>query len=210
MARRGPPESNKHPFCVMGVDFDSCDDCGECVCDQNLKYLNLDGYGRHKTCQFCVREHFTVSDPRSDVDQCVEVLNDAIKSESIIFYRFRFTDCDEENECSWTDAVAKTYDATEALGWIRSGNAADYVISIQEAWEPRPSVADVYHAADRELPILEAAEAYEEQHQKVYGYSPFNGMETIVPKAGWTRTRIRQLDDQIRQLKEKRRCLKKL
>jgi hypothetical protein len=40
----------------MGVDFDTCDTCGETTCDENITYMNVVGLGSYKTCTIC-RDH---------------------------------------------------------------------------------------------------------------------------------------------------------
>ena len=43
----------------MGVDFETCDTCGETPCDQNIKYLHLALYGEYATCTVCFKKYFT-------------------------------------------------------------------------------------------------------------------------------------------------------
>ena len=105
----------------MGVDFDSCEDCGDYTCDQNIFYLDLEGYGRHKTCSVCVKEHFEELDPRENTDICIEVLEDEVdEAFQTTFYAVRVEDVPDKE---WGDSVSNdkilktTKSASEAKEW---------------------------------------------------------------------------------------------
>lgn len=199
----------------MGVDFDSCEDCGDYTCDQNIFYLDLEGYGRHKTCSVCVKEHFEELDPRENTDICIEVLEDEVdEAFQTTFYAVRVEDVPDKTfgDLVNKDKILKTTkSASEAKEWCEEDESIR--VGFTQPWDVvKEDEIYVYAKEDGDLPILEAAASYEPHFEKRYDYSPFNSFleEERRPKPHWKKNRMEQIDAKIEHLREKRRRIEEL
>lgn len=198
----------------MGVDFDSCDDCGISTCDQNITYLDLPGYGSHKTCQVCVKEYFEENDARNDVEVCVHMLNDEDDEDMMTtFYRVHVKDVDMTCRLvSKEKIVHETTDAEEARRWCLEDDSM--CVGFYQPWDKpiNDELRHVYDPDDKDMPILDATNIYARHYERKHDYSPFNNYreEHIKPKPHWKTKRLRQLEAQIENLQDKRQRIMEL
>jgi len=197
----------------MGVDFDSCDVCDECTCDENITYLDLDGFGHIKVCSICVRYYFVKPEPFNEPEVCYEELNNASKEESVTFYRAK-TKHDDEPEYAWDDVVEE-YKCAQTAYYAMLDNEDDgkhSVFGFSCAWEPRKEKPGFYDPADGDLPLGEAAIAYADYFEKTHGYDAFDEWKekNMRPNIEWKAKMKRKLDEEIKDLQTKRRKLDKL
>lgn len=95
----------------MGVDFDTCDTCGDTTCTANLTYMDLEPYGSYTTCAICVKKYF---DKDLSVGQQRDIL--AEEEHGYIFFCADKTGKDADYEYSKKDAIFVTesfYDMEE-------------------------------------------------------------------------------------------------
>lgn len=87
----------------MGVDFDTCETCGETTCDQNITYMDLIHYGRYATCAVCVKKYF---DKTLTIGQQRDIL--AEEHHGYTFFCADKTGKDDDYEYSKKDAIFVT------------------------------------------------------------------------------------------------------
>ena len=196
----------------MGVDFDDCDDCGESTCDQNITYMDIPVYGKHKTCSICLETYFDIPD-EDDEELCVDVLDDASDEEDIIFYYVLYKETDDRCDYTENDLIGTSHYASDARGWIRNYDTSKPIaVGWYEGWKPKPKAFHAYDPEDGTLPIVEAAHTYDIHFKDSYGYSAIKSRAREDPKPNyrWKQEHTKRLDQEIEHLQDKRRRINKL
>ena len=206
----------------MGVDFEECEDCGECVYDQNITYVEIPGVGSHKTCSVCLKKYFYTPDGDDD-DLCVEVLEDAAEEEGVVFFCVYYDPEKDRESYTEKDFFATSPCGSNARGWLQEPeywfdkednyeNGRQLAVGFYPAWKDKPKKFYVYDPEDGVLPILEGAAIYDKHHENLHGYSQIKSYsrDGAKPNARWKKEQLSHLDGQISHLQDKRRRVEKL
>jgi hypothetical protein len=202
----------------MGVDFATCDDCGECTNDQNITYMDLEQYGSHKSCSICVKKYFTFPDPLEDEDACIELFEDAYDHKSIVFFCVSENLVTKDGTCSPDNVISFSQYASNARGWINEPESwietveaaqLPLCIGFYEAWKPVPEILHVYDRNDGMTPLFDACYVYDCHFKEVHGYSEVESFKRDNPKPNnsWFTLRKERLDAEIKYLQIKRQRL---
>lgn len=179
----------------MGVDFETCETCGETTCDDNIIYMTLDGLGEYKTCRVCAKKHFT------------EVLEsyhqyDILANESGYLFIAAPEGTETKETIKW-----ESHSPQELLDAIEEA-AVDPKSCLFDFGKVIPS-GEEYCYGDGEYEIC-FGEAFDTfiADQKKHGKDPTEGYEkTWEPDWFWKKLMKERLDQKINRLQDKRRKL---
>lgn len=139
----------------MGVDFDTCDTCGETTCDENITYMNVVGLGSYKTCTIC-RDHHSYFTPNYVSKQWILQENSG----------YFFVACKRKEDPTNNDICLFTTDIDELISCV--GEEEEYLVGC--TYEKTRNVKDdVYFHTDIETMLLEAYDVlFDEKKEAVF------------------------------------------
>ncbi len=181
----------------MGVDFDTCETCGETTCDDNIEYMELDGLGHYKTCSLCVKEYFD-NEYNKDTQRSVLVQESG----------YTFIAAPEGTE---TKAVIvwKSESPDELLSMIEeAGHDTDKCLYACDFGSGKFDTTDTYtYDGEPDVCFGEAFDTFVHEQKKLGKDATEGYSAQWVPNSTWKRLIRDRLDTEIGQLQDKRRKL---
>ncbi len=183
----------------MGVDFDTCDTCGETTCDENIEYMSPPGLGDYKTCSICVRKYFS-KEYEEDTQRSI------LECES--GYLFIAAPKGTETKAI---IVWQSTSPDELLSMIEeAGHDTDtclYDCNFDGSGKFDPTDTYTYGEGDYDVCFRDAFDTCVSDYRKM-GKDVTEGYSIQwVPKNTWKKLMYEQLDKKIGQLQDKRRKL---
>ena len=176
----------------MGVEFDTCDTCGETTCENNIRYMNVVGLGSYKTCSICMDEKY--------FELSYESKEKILQEKSGYF----FVVCKRKECPTNNDICFFTTNIEELKAYIKEEE--EYLVGC--TFENTNKIKDdVYFHTNVETMLSEAYDVLlDEKKERVLLNCDFEIQWEASEK--WKKIMIQTLDDKIECLKIKRRKFK--